>query len=122
MFYQNYRGNFLKANKLIEIEEIMKVSTRLAINRSAYKTNFDEINNKIKFLDQKDNILDLGAAPGSWSQFLSKKNYKNILAIDILDIDKINYVEFVKGDFTDENIQSLIKKKFHTPESQILKI
>lgn len=37
-------GNTLKANKLIEIEEIMKVSTRLAINRSAYKTNFDEIN------------------------------------------------------------------------------
>ena len=41
-------GNTLKANKLIEIEEIMKVSTRLAINRSAYKTNFDEINNIIK--------------------------------------------------------------------------
>ena len=41
-------GNTLKANKLIEIEEIMKVSTRLAINRSAYKTNFDEINNVIR--------------------------------------------------------------------------
>ena len=41
-------GNTLKANKLIEIEEIMKVSTRLAINRSAYKTNFDEINYIIK--------------------------------------------------------------------------
>ena len=41
-------GNTLKANKLIEIEEIMKVSTRLAINRSAYKTNFEEINNIIK--------------------------------------------------------------------------
>ena len=81
-------------------------------SRAVFK--LEEINNKIKFLDQKDNILDLGAAPGSWSQFLSKKNYKNILAIDILDIDKINYVEFVKGDFTDENIQSLIKKKFHT--------
>ena len=81
-------------------------------SRAVFK--LEEINNKIKFLDQKDNILDLGAAPGSWSQFLSKKNYKNILAIDILDIDKINYVDFVKGDFTDENIQSLIKKKFHT--------
>ena len=37
-------GETLKANGLIEIEEIMKVSTRLAINRNAYKTNFKEIN------------------------------------------------------------------------------
>ena len=41
-------GETLKANGLIEIEEIMKVSTRLAINRNAYKTNFVEINKIIK--------------------------------------------------------------------------
>ena len=41
-------GETLKANGLIEIEEIMKVSTRLAINRNAYKTNFKEINKIIK--------------------------------------------------------------------------
>ena len=41
-------GETLKANGLIEIEEIMKVSTRLAINRNAYKTNFKEINQIIK--------------------------------------------------------------------------
>ncbi len=37
-------GETLKANGLIEIEEIMKVSTRLAINRNAYKTNFKKMN------------------------------------------------------------------------------
>ena len=41
-------GKTLKANGLIEIEEIMKVSTRLAVNRSAYKTNFEQINNILK--------------------------------------------------------------------------
>ena len=41
-------GETLKANGLIEIEEIMKVSTRLAINRNAYKTNFKEIHKIIK--------------------------------------------------------------------------
>ena len=41
-------GETLKANGLIEIEEIMKVSTRLAVNRNAYKTNFKEINKIIK--------------------------------------------------------------------------
>ena len=40
-------GNTLKANGLIEIEEITKVSTRLAINRTAYKTKFDVISNLI---------------------------------------------------------------------------
>ena len=41
-------GKTLKANGLIEIEEIMKVSTRLAINRNAYKTNFKKINEIMK--------------------------------------------------------------------------
>ena len=41
-------GETLKANGLIEIEEIMKVSTRLAVNRNAYKTNFKDINKIIK--------------------------------------------------------------------------
>ena len=41
-------GETLKANGFIEIEEIMKVSTRLAVNRNAYKTNFKEINKIIK--------------------------------------------------------------------------
>ena len=44
-------GETLKANGLIEIEEIMKVSTRLAINRNAYKTNFKEINKIIKMFE-----------------------------------------------------------------------
>ena len=53
-------GNTLRANKLIEIEEIMKVSTRLAINRSAYKTNFDEINYIIKKFEGIINVKKTG--------------------------------------------------------------
>jgi ATP phosphoribosyltransferase len=45
-------GETLKANGLIEIEEIMKVSTRLAINRNAYKTNFKEINKILKKFEE----------------------------------------------------------------------
>ena len=48
-------GETLKANGLIEIEEIMKVSTRLAVNRNAYKTNFYEIN---KILEKFDETLN----------------------------------------------------------------
>ena len=45
-------GETLKANGLIEIEEIMKVSTRLAVNRNAYKTNFKEIYKIIKKFEE----------------------------------------------------------------------
>ena len=45
-------GETLKANGLIEIEEIMKVSTRLEINRNDYKTDFKEINKIIKKFEE----------------------------------------------------------------------
>ena len=45
-------GETLKANGLIEIEEIMKVSTRLAINRNAYKTNFNKMNEIINKFEE----------------------------------------------------------------------
>lgn len=48
-------GETLKANGLIEIEEIMKVSTRLAVNRNAYKTNFKEIN---KIINKFEGLLN----------------------------------------------------------------
>ena len=56
-------------------------------SRAVFK--LEEINEKIKFLNKKDNILDLGASPGSWSQFLVKKGFKNILAVDILNMKNI---------------------------------
>ena len=49
-------GETLKANGLIEIEEIMKVSTRLAINRNAYKTNFKKINEILKKFEEFLNV------------------------------------------------------------------
>ena len=45
-------GETLKANGLIETEEIMKVSTRLAINRNAYKTNFKKMNEIINKFEE----------------------------------------------------------------------
>ena len=45
-------GETLKSNGLIEVEEIMKVSTRLAINRNAYKTNFKKMNEIIKKFEE----------------------------------------------------------------------
>ena len=70
-------------------------------SRAVYK--LIEINQKFNVLKNGQSIVDLGAAPGSWSQYLSS-NLKNtkLLAIDLLDIEKIENVKILKGDFTDD--------------------
>ena len=70
-------------------------------SRAVYK--LEEINNKFKFLKNGLSVVDLGAAPGSWSQYMSK-NYKKmkILAIDLKKIDKIDNIFQLTGDFTEK--------------------
>ncbi len=80
-------------------------------SRAVYKLK--EINEKFKIIKNGMNVLDLGAAPGSWSQFVSK-NFKNskILSIDLQDMDKIENTYQIKGDFTDFNQQKKILNYF----------
>ena len=53
------------------------------------------------------NIIDLGAAPGSWSQHTSKINKDGVnIALDLLDIKPINNCKIIKGDFTSDEVQS----------------
>ena len=77
--------------------------------RSAYK--LIEINEKFKIFKGGINVIDIGAAPGSWSQYVSKivKNGK-IISIDLKHMKKIKNTVQIKGDFTQEKIQNLIKK------------
>ena len=82
-------------------------------SRAVYK--LEEINNKFKFLKNGQTIVDLGGAPGSWSQYLSEK-LKNtkILAIDLLDIKEIKNVHIIKGDFNDKIYKNKIKDYFNS--------
>ena len=69
--------------------------------RAAYK--LIEINEKYKFLKNGQTVVDLGAAPGSWSQFIARTFPKTkIFAMDLLEITPINNVEFYQGDFTSD--------------------
>ena len=62
-------------------------------SRSAFK--LIEINKKFKFLKNNLNIVDLGSAPGGWSQVCSEVNKNGkTLSIDILEMDKIDNVFF----------------------------
>jgi len=76
--------------------------------RSAYK--LIEIDEKFKIFKGGMCVIDIGAAPGSWSQYASKvvKSGK-IISIDLKEIEKIENNIQIKGDFTDPNIQNQIK-------------
>ena len=76
--------------------------------RSAYK--LIEINEKFKIFKGGMIVLDIGAAPGSWSQYASKiiKNGK-IISIDLKEMEEIKGTIQIKGDFTDPNIQKKIR-------------
>ena len=76
--------------------------------RSAYK--LIEIDEKFKIFKGGMLVLDIGAAPGSWSQYASKvvKNGK-VISIDLKSMEEIKNTIQVKGDFTDPNVQKKIK-------------
>ena len=79
--------------------------------RSVYK--LIEIDEKFKIFKNGLSIIDLGASPGSWSQYISKsvKNGK-LVSIDIKNMDKIENTIQIKGDFTEKDCQKKIKEYF----------
>ena len=86
------------------VEKAKKAGYR---SRAAYKIL--EIQRKFKILDTRSIVLDLGAAPGGWSQVVANIA-KKVIAIDLLDMAPIPNVHFIQGDFTEErNMQTLIQ-------------
>ncbi len=76
--------------------------------RSAYK--LIEINEKFRIFKGGMNIIDIGAAPGSWSQYVSKivKNGK-IISVDLKNMEEIKNTIQIIGDFTNYDIKNKIK-------------
>ena len=88
-------------------------------SRAVYK--LQEIDDKFKIFRNGISIIDIGAAPGSWSQYL-ERNVKNakILSIDILEMEKIENTFQIKGDFTDTTCQEQIKRYFEAKVDIVL--
>ena len=72
---------------------------------------------KLKEIQEKDhlikpgmNVIDLGAAPGGWSQFarqlMGKKD--KLIALDILPMEPLDGVDFIQGDFREEAVLDLL--------------
>ena len=76
--------------------------------RSVYK--LIEIDEKFKIFKGGISVIDIGAAPGSWSQYASKvvKSGK-VISIDLKKMEKIQNTTQIQGDFTDLEVQEKIK-------------
>ncbi len=81
--------------------------------RSAYK--LIEIDEKFKIFKGGLTVIDIGAAPGSWSQYADKvaKNGK-LISIDLKKMEPIGSSLQIQGDFTDEGTQEEIKKNINS--------
>ena len=73
-------------------------------SRAAYK--FLQLNEKHSLLTSSDRVVDLGSAPGSWSQAVSTllNDDGRIIAIDLLPMATVPKTSFIQGDFTDNAI------------------
>ena len=73
-------------------------------SRAVYK--LEQIDQKERFLRPDMVCVDVGSAPGSWSQYVTRKlkGRARIVAVDILPMDSLPDVDFIQGDFQDEAV------------------
>ncbi|MCE2715748.1 MAG: RlmE family RNA methyltransferase [Pseudomonadota bacterium] len=89
-------------------------------SRAAFK--LIEIDQKYKILKSGQIVIDLGAAPGGWTQVIAEKikNHGKVIALDLQDIESFNNsnVVILKGDFEEESIQQELTK--HITEADVI--
>ena len=78
-------------------------------SRAAYKLM--EIQKKFSIIRPTDNIVDLGAAPGSWLQVERNLTTARVLGIDLNPIADLDGVETIEGDLNDPEVIALVKEK-----------
>ena len=86
-------------------DEYVKKAQKLGLrSRAVFK--IEEINNKDKLIKSGMKVVDLGAAPGGWSEYAAKAVGDNgqVIACDILAMDAIAGVDFLQGDFREEAV------------------
>ena len=92
-------------------------------SRAAYKLT--EIDDKHRFLKPGARVLDLGAAPGGWSQVAARRvgaleGKGRVVAIDVLDMPPIPGVEFLQLDFLDPTAPDRLKAVLGGPADVVL--
>jgi 23S rRNA (uridine2552-2'-O)-methyltransferase len=91
--------------------------------RAAFKLK--EIDEAFKLIRPGHTVVDLGSAPGAWSQYVRRKLSPSgaavgalngrIVALDILPMEPVEGVEFIQGDFTQEETLAVLLQKLELP-------
>lgn len=90
-------------------------------SRAVYK--LEQIADKEKILRPDMTCIDLGSAPGSWSQYVTERlqGRARIIAMDLLPMDALPSVEFIQGDFTEDAVlQQLLQSLGDTRAELVL--
>ena len=84
-------------------------------SRAAFK--LIEMDDKYKLLKRGARVLDLGAAPGGWSQVAVQRGAAQVLGLDLLAVDPVPGADFLQGDFLDpempDRLAALMGGKFY---------
>jgi 23S rRNA (uridine2552-2'-O)-methyltransferase len=82
-----------------------------ARSRAIYK--LEEIDRRDRLLQPGMTVVDLGAAPGGWSQYVKSRvgDSGRVLALDILPMEPIVGVEFIEGDFAEPPVLDLLTQR-----------
>lgn len=89
-------------------------------SRAAYK--LIELDEKFGFLKRSKRIVDLGAAPGGWSQVARQRcrPETQIVALDMLEMDPLAGVTLLQADFMDQEAPALLKEQLHGTADLVL--
>lgn len=89
-------------------------------SRAVYKLK--QIDDRERILKPGMRVLDLGSAPGSWSQYVTEKlkGRARIVAVDLLPMDSLPDVEFVQGDFCDEQIIASLEARLGDEKADLV--
>ena len=86
-------------------------------SRAAFK--LVELNEKFRFLKKGARVLDLGAAPGGWSQVAANAG-ATVVAADVLEMEPVTGVTFFQADLTDPDVPALLKQALDGPADLVL--
>jgi 23S rRNA (uridine2552-2'-O)-methyltransferase len=86
-------------------------------SRAAFK--LIELDAKYRFLKKGARVLDLGAAPGGWSQVAAKAG-ATVVAADVLDMETLPGVSFLKADLTDPDVPAQLEAALGGPADLVL--
>lgn len=89
-------------------------------SRSVYK--LQEIDLRDRLFRPGLKVVDLGAAPGGWSQYVQTRINPGgrLLALDILPMDPVSGVEFIEGDFTEESVFAMLVSTLQGEKIQLV--